>query len=98
MEEQKEAVAVRIKKAKKAVPFKEFMAKMYPMKVNKKDDIIEIIRPDMSGCEVEGLAPYGSYAKIIVDKKKEVLNVWTLIMDKEEPDFRIVNGINFSED
>ena len=93
-----EEKAAKVIKAKKSVPLKEFMAKMHPMKVKKDDNIIEIFRPDMLGCKVEGLAPYGAYAKIIVDKKKEVLNVWTLVIDKEEPDFRIVNGINFNEE
>lgn len=97
MKEEEKEVAVRIKKAKKSIPLKDFLATMYPMKVNKNDNTIEIFRPDMNGCKVEGLAPYGSYAKIVVDKNKEVINVWTLIMEKKDPDFRIVNGINFSE-
>lgn len=97
MSEEKQET-VKVKKAKKPVPLKEFLGLMYPMQVKKSDDEIEIIRPDMLGCKVEGLAPYGAYAKIIVDKKKEVLNVWTLVADKEEPDFRIVNGINFNEE
>jgi len=92
-EETKEAV--KVKKAKNPVPLKDFLAGMYPLKINKGDDEIEIIRPDLANCKVEGLSPYGSYAKIIVDKKKEVLHVWTLVMDKEEPDFRIANGISF---
>jgi len=90
---------VRVKKAKKPVPYSEFMAKMFPMELkNIDDDITIIIRPDMAGCTVEGLAPYGSYAKIVVDRKKEVLNVWTLEGDKENPNFRIVNGVIFSKD
>lgn len=98
MTEEAKEEAVKVKKAKNPVPLKEFLAKMYPLKLNKGDDLIEIIRPDMAGCTVEGLSPYGSYAKIIVDKKKEVLNVWTLVIDKKEPDFRIANGISFNKE
>lgn len=90
-----EEKAVKVIKAKKSVPLKEFMAKMYPMKVKKDDDIIEISRPDMAGCSVEGLSPYGSYAKILIDKKKEVIKVWSLEPDKEDPDKMIVNGVDF---
>ena len=97
MEEEKKAT-VKVKKAKTPVDHKEFMRTIFPIKVIKHDDSTEIIRPDMLGCKVEGLSPYGSYAKIVVDKKKEVLNVWNLVGDKEEPDFRIVNGIKFSKD
>lgn len=96
MEEDK--IAVKIKKSKSPIEYKSFMSSLFPMKVNKIDGIIEIIRPDMHNCQVEWLATYGSYAKIIIDKRKEVLNVWTLDPNKEDPDFRIVNGVFFSKD
>lgn len=100
MEEEKDIVelAVKVKKSKNPVDYKVFMSNLFPMKLNERDGIIEIIRPDMNNCKVEGLAPYGSYAKIIVDKKKEVLNVWSLDGEKSDPDFRIVNGLKFSKD
>lgn len=97
MEEEKKPI--KIVKAKKSIDYKEFRSKIYPLKINQIDtNIIEIIRPDIIGCEIEGLAPYGSYAKIVIDKNKEIFDVWILDPYKEDPDFKIANALTFNKD
>lgn len=88
-----ERPAIRVVKAKKAIDYKSFVNKMHPMKINKGDEEIEILRPDMLGCEVDGLHPYGSYGKLIIEKKDAIIKVWTLVVDKEHPDYIITGGL-----
>ena len=95
-DETENSPAIRVVKAKKVVDYKTFINKMHPMKITKRDDEIEIFRPDMLGCDIDGFHPYGSYGKLIIDKKEEIIKVWTLVIDKEQPDYIVANGISLN--
>lgn len=95
--EQKQ-LTTKVIKSKKAVSYKDFMATIYPISKMIQDDKLILIRPDMSGCKVEGLAPYGSYAKIIIDKSKDAMYIWNIDPTRPEADKMIVNGIEIPKD
>ena len=88
---------VRVIKAKKSMPYEDFKIYLHPVSISDKGDEIIIQRPDMLGCQIDGIHPYGSYGKFIIDKKDSIIKVWTLVADKEHPDYIITGALTFEK-
>ncbi|NJL70649.1 MAG: hypothetical protein HC888_03035 [Candidatus Competibacteraceae bacterium] len=89
------ADVVRSFKQSEPVSFLAFMTQAQPVKTID-GNIVTVIRPDMNGpTGVSKIAPYGAYAKFVIDKNRNLMQVWVILPNKETPDFEIKNPFVF---